>query len=52
MSLEIYKNFGQISCGLKNVDKLGVQMKKFKNTLQGEFFWCQYKNRLKKKIQN
>ena len=36
----------QISCGFKNLDKLGVQMRKFKNTLLVGFFKNQSKSRL------
>ena len=42
----------QISCGFKNLDKLGVRIKKIKNTLLVGFFKNQSKSRLfEKKIQ-
>ena len=36
----------QISCGFKNLDKLGVRIKKIKNTLLVGFFKNQSKSRL------
>ena len=36
----------QISCGFKNLDKLGVQMRKFKNSLLVGFFKNQSKSHI------
>ena len=36
----------QISCGFKNLDKLGVRMRKFENTLLVGCFKNQYKSQL------
>ena len=46
MYLYIKKMSWQISCGFKNLDKLGVRMRKFKNTLLVGFFKNQSKSRL------